>query len=156
VIQIHFSGNEMYILTIATQWAIVFSGIFLWVGMLTGVWKYYQIRHTERARAHYYVDIAHRSSLLYAAASLILAALSHFTVLSHLVALLCVLANLFFFTFAILSYILHGLLQDTTNQFKQPHQLGRWSLPNWMMTFAMVGLIVAEQLFYYWEQFLNF
>ena len=134
----------MYILTIATQWAIVFSGIFLWVGMLTGVWKYYQIRHTERARAHYYVDIAHRSSLLYAAASLILAALSHSTVLSHLVALLCVLANLFFFTFAILSYILHGLLQDTTNQFKQPHQLGRWSLPNWMMTFAMVGLIVAE------------
>lgn len=96
MIQIHFSGNEMYILTIATQWAIVFSGIFLWVGMLTGVWKYYQIRHTERARAHYYVDIAHRSSLLYAAASLILAVFSHFTVLSHLVALLCVLANLFF------------------------------------------------------------
>jgi hypothetical protein len=98
-------------------------------GDVDWVWKYYQIRHTERARAHYYVDIAHRSSLLYAAASLILAALSHFTVLSHLVALLCVLANLFFFTFAILSYILHGLLQDTTNQFKQPHQLGYWSLP---------------------------
>ena len=64
--------------------------------------------------------------------------------LSNPVALLCVLANLFFFSLAILSYILHGLLQDTTNQFKQPHQLGRWSLPNWMMTFAMVGLIVAE------------
>ncbi|EPR86233.1 putative integral membrane protein [Acinetobacter junii CIP 107470 = MTCC 11364] len=45
----------MYILTVATQWAIVFSGIFLWIGMLTGVWKYYQIRHTERARAHYYI-----------------------------------------------------------------------------------------------------
>ena len=134
----------MYILTIATQWAIVFSGIFLWVGMLTGVWKYYQIRHTERARAHYYVDIAHRSSLLYAAASLILAALSHFTVLSHLVALLCVLANLFFFTFAILSYILHGLLQDTTNQFKQPHRLGKLTLPAWCMSVMMLSLIVAE------------
>ena len=134
----------MYILTIATQWAIVFSGIFLWVGMLTGVWKYYQIRHTERARAHYYVDIAHRSSLLYAAASLILAALSHFTVLSHLVALLCVLANLFFFTFAILSYILHGLLQDTTNQFKQPHQIATRTLPSWCMSLAMLLLIVAE------------
>ena len=134
----------MYILTIATQWAIVFSGIFLWVGMLTGVWKYYQIRHTERARAHYYVDIAHRSSLLYAAASLILAALSHFTVLSHLVALLCVLANLFFFTFAILSYILHGLLQDTTNQFRQPHQMGRWHLPKWMLSSAMIFLVIGE------------
>jgi len=81
---------------------------------------------------------------LYAAASLILAPLSHFTVLSYLVALLCVLANLFFFTFAIVSYILHGLLQDTANQFKQPHQLGRWTLPNWMMTSAMVSLIVAK------------
>ena len=130
MIQIHFAGNEMYILTVATQWAIVFSGIFLWIGMLTGVWKYYQIRHTERARAHYYI--------------LILATLSHFTVLSNPVALLCVLANLFFFSLAILSYILHGLLQDTTNQFKQPHQLGYWTLPSWCMTFMMVALIIAE------------
>ena len=56
--------------------AIIFSGVFLWVGMLTGVWKYYQIRHSEQARAHYYVDIAHRSSLLYAPASLIIAVLA--------------------------------------------------------------------------------
>ncbi len=27
----------------AVQLAIVFSGIFLWIGMLTGVWKYSQI-----------------------------------------------------------------------------------------------------------------
>lgn len=134
----------MYTLIIATQCAIIFSGIFLWVGMLTGVWKYYQIRHTPQARAHYYVDIAHRSSLLYAAASLILAALSHFTVLADDIALFCVIVNLFFFSFAILSYILHGLLQDTTNQFKQPHQLARWTLPNWCMTLMMIALILAE------------
>ena len=60
----------------AMELAIIFSGIFLWVGMLTGVWKYYQIRRSQQSRAHYYVDIAHRSSLLYASASLILACLS--------------------------------------------------------------------------------
>lgn len=87
---------EMIYLTQATQLAIVFSGIFLWVGMLTGVWKYYEIRKNTQARAHYYVDIAHRSSLLYAAASLILAALSFFTVLTDTLALFCVIANLFF------------------------------------------------------------
>lgn len=86
----------MYELKDATQIAIVFSGVFLWIGMLTGVWKYYQIRQTEQARAHYYVDIAHRSSLLYAAASLILAVLSHFSILAESVVLFCVLANLFF------------------------------------------------------------
>ncbi|CAM4399959.1 hypothetical protein F901_03111 [Acinetobacter dispersus] len=134
----------MYALNTATQLAIVFSGIFLWVGMLTGVWKYYQIRQTAQARAHYYVDIAHRSSLLYAAASLILAALSFFTVLSDSIALFCVVANLFFFAMSILIYILHGLLRDTTNQFKQPHQVGKWTLPAWCMTLMMLSLIIVE------------
>jgi hypothetical protein len=134
----------MLVLNTATQLAIVFSGIFLWVGMLTGVWKYYQIRHSELARAHYYVDIAHRSSLLYAAASLILAALSFFTILSDTWTLFCVVANLFFFAMSILIYILHGLLKDTTNQFKQPHQVGRWTLPAWCMTLMMLSLIIVE------------
>ncbi|NIE95034.1 hypothetical protein F3J02_00800 [Acinetobacter sp. Tr-809] len=134
----------MFVLNAATQLAIVFSGIFLWVGMLTGVWKYYQIRQSELARAHYYVDIAHRSSLLYAAASLILAALSLFTILSDAWVLFCVVANLFFFAMSILIYILHGLLKDTTNQFKQPHQVGRWTLPAWCMTLMMLSLIIVE------------
>jgi len=130
----------MLILTSATKLAIIFSGIFLWVGMLTGVWKYYQIRNTELARAHYYVDIAHRSSLLYAAASLILAALSYFTSLSDSLSLFCVV----FFSMSILVYIIHGMLKDTTNQFKQPHKLGQWSIPRWCMTFLMLNLIIVE------------
>lgn len=134
----------MYELKDATQIAILFSGLFLWIGMLTGVWKYYQIRQTEQARAHYYVDIAHRSSLLYAAASLILAVLSHFTILAESVVLFCVLANLFFFAMSILTYIIHGLLKDTTNQFKRPHQLGRLTLPTWSMTIMMLALIIVE------------
>lgn len=134
----------MLVLTTATQWAIVFSGIFLWIGMLTGVWKYLQIRRSVQGRAHYYVDIAHRSSLLYAAASLILAVLSTFSVLSDFVALVCVLANLFYFAMSVLIYIVHGLLQDTTNQFKQPHRLGTLTLPAWCMSVMMLSLIVAE------------
>ena len=134
----------MLVLTSATELAIIFSGIFLWVGMITGVWKYYQIRNTELARAHYYVDIAHRSSLLYAAASLILAALSFFTSLSDALSLFCVIANLFFFSMSILVYIIHGMLKDTTNQFKQPHKLGQWSMPRWCMTFLMLNLIIVE------------
>ena len=92
-------------LTQSVSLAIIFSGVFLWVGMLTGVWKYYQIRHSEQARAHYYVDIAHRSSLLYAPASLIIAVLAYFSVWSEGVNLILVLINLFFFSFSILSYV---------------------------------------------------
>lgn len=126
--------------------AIIFSGLYLWIGMLTGVWKYLQIRQSLQSRAHYYVDIAHRSSLLYAPATLILAVLAYFSVWSENLNLICVVINLIFFSFAIVSYILHGMLKDTTNQFKTPHQLGKWHLPKWMMSFAMVLLVLGEVL----------
>ena len=131
-------------LTQSVSLAIIFSGVFLWVGMLTGVWKYYQIRHSEQARAHYYVDIAHRSSLLYAPASLIIAVLAYFSVWSEGFNLIFVLINLFFFSFSILSYVLHGWLKDTSNQFKAPHQMGRWHLPKWMLSSAMIFLVIGE------------
>ncbi|WOE43002.1 hypothetical protein [Acinetobacter chinensis] len=131
-------------LALSVRLAIVFSGIFLWMGMLTGVWKYLQIRQSEQSRAHYYVDIAHRSSLLYAPASLILAVLSYFSAWTELWNLMFVILNLIFFSFSVLSYILHGLLKDTTNQFRTPHQMGRFYLPTWMMTFAMLLLVLAE------------
>ncbi len=67
----------------------------------------------------------------------------------------------YFFSFSILVYIIHGYLQDTTNQFKRPHKIGRFSLPSWMMTLMMVGLILTElvataifsyrnNFFYFW------
>jgi hypothetical protein len=135
---------EIGMLNQSVAWAIIFSGGFLWVGMLTGVWKYYQIRHSPQARAHYYVDIAHRSSLLYAPASLIIAVLAYFSVWSEGLNLIFVLINLFFFSFSILSYVLHGWFKDTTNQFKQPHQMGRWHLPKWMLSSAMIFLVIGE------------
>lgn len=134
------------VLSASVQLAIVFSGIYLWVGMLTGVWKYYQISRSAQARAHYYVDIAHRSSLLYAPATLILAVLAYFSVWSESLNYVFVLINLIFFSFSILSYILHGFLKDTTNQFKQPHQLGQFHLPKILMRLAMILLVLAEVL----------
>ena len=131
-------------LELAVKIAIIFSGIFLWIGMFTGVWKYWQIRQSPQSRAHYYVDIAHRSSLLYAPATLILAMLAYCSVLPSIVNLICVLINILFFSFSIAAYMLHGFLQDTTNQFKQPHQLGKFHLPESLMTLAMLGLIIAE------------
>lgn len=131
-------------LELSVKIGIVMSGVYLWIGMLTGVWKYIQIASSKQARAHYYVDIAHRSSLLYAPATLILAVLAYFSVFSESVNLVCMLLNVFFFSFSIGSYVLHGLLKDTTNQFKQPHQLGKLTLPSILMRMAMYGLILAE------------
>ena len=132
------------LLPLSVKLAILFSGIYLWVGMLTGVWKYYQISRSELARAHYYVDIAHRSSLLYAPATLILAIMAYCSVWPEIVNLLFIVINLIFFTFSIASYVLHGFLKDTTNQFKEPHQLGKMQLPKILMRMAMVLLVIGE------------
>lgn len=124
--------------------AIFFSGFFLWLGMLTGVWKYIQISQSSHGKAHYYVDIAHRSSLLYAPATLILAVLAYFSIWSEAINLTCILINLFFFCFSILSYIVHGVLKDTTNQFKLPHQVGSISIPKTLMRVTMISLVIGE------------
>ncbi|WP_287906346.1 hypothetical protein [Acinetobacter sp.] len=135
---------EVVNLSLSVKLAVIFSGIYLWVGMLTGVWKYVQISRSELARAHYYVDIAHRSSLLYAPASLILAVMAYCSSFQEIINLLCVMVNLVFFSFSIASYILHGWLKDTTNQFKQPHQLGSVHLPKILLRLAMILLVIGE------------
>lgn len=131
-------------LSLAVKLAVLFSGIFLWIGMLTGVWKYLQIRASKQARAHYYVDIAHRSSLLYAPAALILAVLAYFSAFSETVNLWCIILNLTFFSFSIAVYIVHGMLKDTRNRLKQPHQLGRYHIAPILMGLAMWALALAE------------
>ena len=131
-------------LALSVRLALLFSGIYLFVGMLTGVWKYVQISRSEIARAHYYVDIAHRSSLLYAPATLILAIMAFFSSWSESTNLFFILINLIFFSFSIASYVLHGWLKDTNNQFKQPHQLGKMQLPKMILRLAMILLVIGE------------
>jgi len=70
--------------------------------------------------------------------------LAYYSALSSQINLICVLINVLFFSFSISAYILHGFLKDTTNQFKRPHQLGKFQLPGVLMTLAMVSLIIAE------------
>ena len=135
---------DLITLNLSVKLALIFSGVYLWVGMLTGVWKYVQISRSELARAHYYVDIAHRSSLLYAPASLILAVMAYCSSFQEIINLLCVIVNLVFFSFSIASYVLHGWLKDTTNQFKQPHQLGNVHLPKTLLRLAMILLVIGE------------
>lgn len=131
-------------MALSVKVAIIASGAFLFLGMLTGVLKYLQIRKSEHKRAHYYIDIAHRSSLMYSASTLILATLAYFSAWSDQINLWLVLGNIIFFALAIFSYIIHGLLKDTQNQFKQPHTVGAWTLPPILLTLFMVALIIVE------------
>lgn len=124
--------------------SILCAGIFFLVGLLTGIWKYTQIAASDTAQAHPYVDICHRASLMYAFAAILLTKFVEVSQLSNTVELIAVSVVLFYFATAILTYFIHGLLQDTDNQLKTPHRLGKTTVQPIFMTVMMWSLIVAE------------
>jgi hypothetical protein len=124
--------------------ALLGSGGFLIAGLLTGVWKYQHMWRSEEAEAPFYVDTAHRASLLYAFAALVIYEFATFSPYTATVTLAAVGVPLFFFAAAVASYVVHGLLRDTDNQFREPHLLGRYELPPWVLNGAMWLLIVGE------------
>lgn len=118
--------------------------IFFMTGLITGIWKYRHMARSADATAPAYVNIAHRSSLMYSFAALLLAAFSAHSVFPAMVNTVAAVAALAFFAFAIGTYVIHGLLQDTDNQLRRPHRLGRQVLPSWMTAVFMLLLIMAE------------
>lgn len=123
--------------------ALMAAGLFFLAGLLTGVWKYWHM-HTRQKREHYYIGIAHRASLMYAFAALLLERFAAFSVWPDSVNLWAVLISVLFFALAVGTYVLHGLLQDTTNQLKAPYRLGPLPLPTALVVGFMLLLIVAE------------
>ncbi|HMB41742.1 MAG TPA: hypothetical protein VKM37_07150 [Balneolaceae bacterium] len=119
-------------------------GIFLLIGLLTGVWKFYHIHASKEAQAPVYVDIAHRSSLMYSFATLVVAKFVELSPYSETVTFWSAAAPILFFALAISTYVIHGVLKDTDNQMKKPHKLGKFTLPNWVIITFMVALIIAE------------
>lgn len=124
--------------------AVLAAGVFFLAGLVTGVWKYVAMMRSDKAEAPYYVNIAHRTSLLYAFAALLLAVFADLSAWSERVNFWATLFPLAFFAAAIFTYVLHGLLRDTDNQLARPHRLGSMTLPGVMIHGFMWALIAAE------------
>jgi len=122
-------------MTLAIKISLLFSGLFLLSGMLTGVWKYAKIMSSPEHRAPVYVDIAHRTSFFYSFASLVIAKLVEFSPFSEFWQVLIVGAPLSYFAFTVIGYMKEGFLNRTENIFTER---------NFITTWFMYGLIVAE------------
>ena len=118
-----------------TRLALLAAGLVFLLALGLGVWKYRQMATTADHLAHPYVDIAHRASLLYSFATLLVAAFVELSSWPTWVNLTAAAVVVFFFLVAIGSYILHGARRDTTNQFEHPTA---------MLHIGMVALIVGE------------
>jgi hypothetical protein len=122
-------------LGIDTNLTLLMAGAIFLLALWLGVWKYRQMATSENHLAHPYVDIAHRSALLYSFATMLLAAFVELSGWPTWVNLTAAMVVVFFFVAAIASYIGHGVSRDTTNQFEHPSR----GLP-----VAMVALISGE------------
>lgn len=128
----------------ADQFALVSSGVFLLLGMITGIWKYSHMMRSDNGQAPVYVDICHRTSLMYAFACLVLQQLALHSRWSAGINLAAVAIPVVWFASAVLMYAIHGWLQDTDNQLQRPHRLGTKTMPAKMITVYMLLLIVGE------------
>lgn len=124
-----------YSLGLDTKVTLLAAGLIFLLALVLGVWKYRQIMTSQEHRAHPYVDIAHRSALLYSFATLLLAVFVELSAWPTSVNLVAALVVVFFFVGAIAAYIEHGARRDTVNQFENPAR---------GTAVAMVLLIVGE------------
>jgi hypothetical protein len=128
----------------AELFCLLAAGVFFMSGLLTGVWKYTSIMGAANAQAPVYVDVAHRTSLMYAFAAILMREFVPYSPLGPTGTLWAVAVPILFFASAIAMYILHGILRDTDNQLRRPHVLGRGTVPGVLITIYMVALIVGE------------
>jgi hypothetical protein len=123
------------ILPIAVKISLLVAGLFLFNGMVTGVWKYAKIMSSPEHTAPVYVDIAHRASFFYSFASLVIAALIYFSPFSPVWQIIIVLNPLAYFVITVIGYMKEGYLNRTENMFAER---------NFVTTYFMYGLIVGE------------
>ncbi|MDP3875605.1 MAG: hypothetical protein Q8Q50_01350 [Methylobacter sp.] len=122
----------------APMLAISCAGLFFMTGLVTGVWKYSCIISTPEFKAPYYVDIAHRSALLYSFAALLIAVFAYLSAFSPWVNILATIAPLLFFAIAIAKYITLGIENKTNNSLRDSENP---SVDKIIMTTLMVAEI---------------
>jgi hypothetical protein len=122
-------------MNLAIKLSLTASGTFLLAGMLLGVVKYRRTMTSATHRAPVYIDIAHRASLLYSFAALVIAKLSEYSPYSATVQLVAAGVPVIFFALTIIGYSTHGLRDDTENMFAEH---------NFITTWFMYALILGE------------
>ena len=91
-------------LGIDTRLTLLAAGLIFLLALALGVWKYRQVATSQNHLAHPYVDIAHRAALLYAFATLLIAAFVELSGWPTWVNLTAAMVVVLFFIIAIVTY----------------------------------------------------
>jgi hypothetical protein len=112
------------------------SGVFLMAGLLGGILKYRGIMTNPGRRAHPYIDMAHRASMMYSFAALVMATLLNFSPYSEKVQLVITGVPLIFFAVSVGQYFRLGISGRVTDQFAERNFTTTWGM----------GLLIAGEL----------
>lgn len=118
-------------LGIDTTLTLLAAGLIFLLSLCLGIWKYRKMATSDNHLAHPYVDIAHRAALMYSFATLLIAVFVELSAWPTWINLTSAAVVVFFFLAAIFSYIAHGAMKDTDNQFESagpPLHLGMFLL----------------------------
>lgn len=129
---------------IAAHFALVSAGLFLFVGMITGWWKYRHMMQSPDALAPAYVDICHRTALMYSFACIVLQQLALQSRWPDAVNISAVVVPILFFASAVAGYAMHGWLRDTDNQLRRPHKVGNKTVPSVVIRVYMFALAIGQ------------
>ncbi|MDE3090886.1 MAG: hypothetical protein KGJ80_16035 [Chloroflexota bacterium] len=129
----------------ASKLALIACGVFFLSGLLTGAWKYLAIWRSPKSEAPRYVSVAHQTSLMYSFATLILLKFLEYSPYPETINVIAVAVPLFFFATAIITYVLHGALRDTENQFQTPYRIGNLHIPP-AIFHAMIWLLILGEI----------
>jgi hypothetical protein len=119
--------------------AISCAGFFFLTGLLTGVWNFSCMMNSKEFKAPYYVDIAHRSALLYAYAALLIAVFAYFSAFAEWINITATTAPLLFFAIAIFKYIQMGIKNTTDNQLRDSENIAADKMVMAALGFAEIG-----------------
>ncbi|MEH6447383.1 MAG: hypothetical protein V7765_01880 [Oleispira sp.] len=131
-------------LPLSVKISLTSAFVFFMLALITGVWKYSLMSQSEKGQSRYYVDIAHRSSFLYAYAALLLAVFAYLSQFPEWLNTLAVVGSVFFYMAAVLGYVYQGILNKTNNQIRSSIRKEPSSTPLWLTHLFTFSLIFAE------------
>lgn len=101
-----------------TAWVLFFAGIIFLGALVLGVCKWQGMANSPSGLAHPYIDIAHRSALLYAFATGLIAAFVEFSGWPQAVNFAAADTMVLLFVVTIANYVRLGLEGKTDNQMR--------------------------------------
>jgi hypothetical protein len=123
---------------------LLFAGLFLLSGMITGIWKYKRLLSSPEQNAPVYIDITHHSSFFYSFACLVIAKLIEYSPFSPGVRFVIAALPLVYFSATIIIYGAEGFLSQS-----ESHVSGSGFVTKWFMNGLVAAQIVSLILILY-------